>query len=166
MMTDSMNDGKRKLIQKFLVTTDFSDYSLAGLEHALSMAAQFRADIHLLHVAEKGRGKSRQAVEALARCEMQKFITENTDEYTCIRQIILQGDPADEITRYARSNAIDMIVIATHGRTGLKHIVMGSIAEKVVRFSTVPVLTVKPTLVCERILSETDIAHDLHIHSS
>jgi len=152
-------------IQSIMVTTDFSDYSVAGIECALSLSNAFHADIHLLHVVEKGRGKSRQDAETHARREMQRFVAENIDEYTCVGQIILEGDPADEIVKYARNNAIDMIVIATHGRTGLKHIVMGSIAEKVVRCSTVPVLTVKPTVVRERILSENDVAHDLHIHA-
>jgi len=159
-----MPQGRKTLIRNILVTTDFSGYSLAGLEYALSMAAQFHADLHLVYVIEKG--KARQETEALARSEMKQFVADNTDDYTCIDQIVLQGNPADEITRYARTNAIDLIVIATHGRTGLKHIVMGSIAEKVVRYSTVPVITVKPSVVYEHLLSENDIEHDLHIQIS
>jgi len=126
-----------KPIRNIIVTTDFSDYSVAGLTCALSVAVPFNADIHLLYVVEKGKGRNPQDAEAIARREMQKFIAEHINEYTCIGQIILHGDAAEEIVNYARNNAIDMIVIATHGRTGLKHIVMGSIAEKVVRSSTV-----------------------------
>ena len=154
------------VIRHILVTTDFSDYSVAGLEYALSIAAQFRAEVHLLHVIEKGKGKSAQDEEALAWRELRMFIADHTDEYTSIGQVVVHGDPAEEIVRYARCNAMDIIVIATHGRTGLKHLVMGSIAETVVRRSTVPVLAVKPAVVCEHILSENDVAHDLHIQHS
>jgi len=55
----------------------------------------------------------------------------------------LIGDPFDEIIRYSKEHSIDMIVMGTHGYTGFKHIFMGSVAEKVVRYSLVPVLTVK-----------------------
>ena len=58
---------------------------------------------------------------------------------------------------------VDLVVMATHGRTGLKHVLMGSVAEKVVRMSTAPVLTVKPRVVREYIIAAEDVEHDLHI---
>ena len=58
---------------------------------------------------------------------------------------------------------IDLVVMATHGRTGLKHVLMGSVAEKVARMSTAPVLTVKPRAVREYIIAAEDVEHDLHI---
>lgn len=147
-------------IKKLLVTTDFSDYSAAALEYALSFADVHRADVHLLHAIE---GHPNTEEEANAHEKMQKFIFEKVDEYTSVHQVILVGSPPDEIIRYAREHVIDLIVIATHGRTGLAHVVMGSIAEKVIRHSTVPVLAVKPAAVLEQLVTDKDIVHDLHI---
>jgi nucleotide-binding universal stress UspA family protein len=55
-----------------------------------------------------------------------------------------RGNPHDEITRYAADEQADMIVMATHGRTGLAHVLLGSVAEKVVQHADIPVLTIKP----------------------
>jgi nucleotide-binding universal stress UspA family protein len=160
-------------IKKILVTTDFSDHSAAALDHAISLAEFHRAELHLLHVIEEGtppaprkgdaRPASVQRREASARRQMARFIYEHIDEFTTIRDAIRFGTPDIEFIRYAKENAIDLIVIATHGRTGLAHIVMGSVAERVVRSSPVPVLTVKPAAVLERLVTELDLIHDLHI---
>ena len=154
-----------KAIKNILVTTDFSDHSLAGLEYALGLTAQFRANITLLYVVEKKKNTGSRDGIAAASIEMQQFVAENTDEFICLGQVVVEGDPAMEIVRYAGEHSFDMIVIATPGLTGIRHIVLGSIAEKVIRLSYVPVLMVKPTVICEHILSEQDVSHDLHIPS-
>jgi nucleotide-binding universal stress UspA family protein len=68
-----------------------------------------------------------------------------------------------EIRKFAEEEGVDLVVIATHGRTGLKHIVMGSVAERTVRHSSIPVLTVKPHPLRETILKNEDVERDLHL---
>ena len=164
-------------IKNILVTTDFSEYSAAALDHALSLAEVHKANLHLLHVIEErpaaGRsnvegesGSSRKARDAAARRQMSKFIYEHVDEYTTIQEAIRSGSPHVEFLRYAKEHRIDLIVIATHGRTGLAHMMMGSVAERVVRLSPVPVLAVKPAAVLERLVTEEDVMNDLHIRTS
>lgn len=149
-------------IKKILVTTDFSDYSASALEYAISLADVHNADVHLLHVVDGGP-KGTRHTEKYSQSAMRKFIFEKVDEFQNITQAIRTGIPHEEILRYAREFQIDMIVIATHGRTGLAHVLMGSVTEKVVRHSTVPVLTVKPAAVLEKLISDEDVAADLHI---
>ena len=73
------------------------------------------------------------------------------------------ANAAAMILRYADEEGVDMIVMATHGRAGLRHAVLGSVAEKVVRLSHVPVLAVKPRPVRENLLRNEDIEKDLHL---
>jgi nucleotide-binding universal stress UspA family protein len=165
---------KMYTIKNILVTTDFSEYSAAALDHALSLAETHRANVHLLHVIEerpglarrKGAAESgspRKGSRASASRQMSKFIYEHVDEYTTVQEAVRSGVPHVEFIRYAKEHGIDLIVIATHGRTGLSHVVMGSVAERVVRYSPVPVLTVKPAAVLERLVTEEDVVHDLHL---
>jgi nucleotide-binding universal stress UspA family protein len=157
-------------IKKILVTTDFSDFSIAALEYAFAMATVHEASVHLLYVVDPraryalGKG-SRSAAdhEQTARVSMQQFINDTIDEFTVVTPVIRSGVPADEIAQYAREEQIDLIVMATHGRTGLAHALIGSIAEKVIRSSTVPVFVVKPTAVIEKLITEDDVARDLHL---
>jgi nucleotide-binding universal stress UspA family protein len=149
-------------IKRILVTTDFSDYSAVALEFALSLADVHNADVHLLHVVDGGSRSSRRP-EEIAHPAMQKFVFETVDEFQNITQAIRSGIPHVEILRYAQEYRIDMIVIATHGRTGLAHVLMGSVAEKVVRHAKAPVLTVKPDAILENLISDEDVAADLHI---
>ena len=149
-------------IKKILITTDFSDYSAAALDYAISLADTASAELYLLHVVENSRKQST-TLEDHARKNMRKFVYENVNEFTCISQVVLSGDPWKEIVRYAQQQHIDVVVIATHGRTGLAHAMMGSIAEQVIRHSTIPVLAVKPAAVIEQLITEKDILNELHI---
>ena len=149
-------------IRKILVTTDFSDYSAAALDYAISLADIHAADLHLLHVVED-QSKESGAKENVVRKNMQKFVFEKVDEFTWVTQVIRRGHPHEEIVQYARQQHIDLIVIATHGRTGIAHVLMGSIAEKVIRYSPIPVLAVKPEAILEQLITHEDVVHDLHI---
>jgi nucleotide-binding universal stress UspA family protein len=154
-------------IRNILVTTDFSEFSAAALDHALSLAEFHHANVHLLHVIEERPGLARRkGSEASASRQMSKFVYEHINEYTTVLESIRSGVPHEEFIRYAQEHGIDLIVIATHGRTGLSHVVMGSVAERVVRSSPVPVLTVKPAAVLERLVTEEDVVHDLHLPRS
>ncbi len=168
-------------IKNILVTTDFSEYSAVAVEYATSIATRFNATLHLLYVINEpmlgldlagtsggvqasDTSRVTQLREAGAREEMQKFISEHVDEYTYVEQVFRTGHPFQEIITYAQEHQIDLIVMATHGRTGLAHMVMGSIAEKVVRHSPVPVLTVKPAEMIEPLITQNDVEWELHLH--
>jgi glycine betaine transporter len=146
-------------LKKILVTTDLSQYSLEALEYAQSFGLLYASRIFLLHVDEHGhhRGED-QAIAALA-----EFVARNVDPDLKLVQIVRSGHPASEIRRFSQEENVDLIVMATHGRTGVKHAVMGSVAERVVRLSAVPVLTVKPLPVRESILRDEDIENELHL---
>lgn len=146
-------------IRRILVTTDFSHYSVAAFEYAFSLADIHNADVHVLHVAEAGSSGQE---EAARKC-MQNFIVANVDEFQNVVRAVRTGVPHEEIARYAKECEVDLIVIATHGRTGLAHVLMGSVAEKVVRRAAVPVLTVKPAAMLEKLISEDDVREGLHI---
>lgn len=142
-------------IKRILYPTDFSDPSACALHYAAEMAKKFDAELVMLHVlldesqmvsfylpqlTVKNLSKD---MEDGARAKMDEFIKETTAldgiEYTCE---MVKGIADDEIIKYANANAIDLIVIGTHGRTGLEHVIFGSTAEKVVRTAKCPVLTV------------------------
>jgi len=143
-------------LQKILLPTDFSDYSAAATKYACELATKFGAELHLLHSLEThlastpgfGMGlalptyikESREAAEkALAGVVDPKWSIGRT-----VIQAVLEGTPKVEIIRYARKWDIDLIVLSTHGRTGLSHVMMGSVAETIVRTAPCPVLTVRP----------------------
>lgn len=146
-------------LKKILVTTDLSQYSLEALEYAQSFGLLYASRIFLLHVDEHAHHKGgEQAVAALA-----DFVSRNVDPDLKLTQIVRAGHPAAEIRKFSQEENVDLIVMATHGRTGVRHVVMGSVAEKVVRLSAVPVLTVKPLPFRESILREEDVENELHL---
>jgi nucleotide-binding universal stress UspA family protein len=162
------------IVRNILVSTDFSDFSATAVEYASSFALLYGAKIHLVHVIESGAvmgvpnielnaaAVTRESEES-AQEEMRKFVYWKLKNNTNLEQVILHGEPHREIVRYAQENEIDLIVVATHGRTGLAHMLLGSVAEKVVRLSPVPVLAVKPLEMRERILKKEDVEDDLHV---
>ena len=144
-------------IQRILLPTDFSNYSAAATKYACELATKFDAELHLLHTLEtqlsstpgfamglalqQWVSESRAAAEkSLAGVLDPKWSTGRT-----VIQAVVEGSPKTEIIQYARNQNIDLIVLATHGRTGLPHVIMGSVAETVVRTAPCPVLTVRPT---------------------
>jgi nucleotide-binding universal stress UspA family protein len=162
------------IIRNILVSTDFSDFSGAAIDYAASFALLYGAKIHLVHVIESNSVVGvpnvelnttalTNELEATAEEEMRKFVYWKLKNNTNLEQVILHGEPHREIVKYAQENEIDLIVIATHGRTGLAHILMGSVAERIVRLSPIPVLAVKPLEMRERILKKEDIEEDLHV---
>ena len=143
-------------LQKILLPIDFSNHSAAATKYACELATKFDAELHLLHTLEQhiastpefGMGlalpryinESRAAAEkALAGVLDPKWSAGRT-----VIQAVIEGTPKVEIIRYASRQNIDLIVLSTHGRTGLPHLMMGSVAESVVRTSPCPVLTVRP----------------------
>jgi nucleotide-binding universal stress UspA family protein len=122
---------------QILVATDFSGASGAALRVAIDYARRLHAGLHVLHVVtseehEVARLLAAAAAEAPAEVPVTVAST--------------GGDPADEIVRYAGRHPIELIVVGTHGRTGVSRLLLGSVAERVVRTAARPVLTVPAAL--------------------
>jgi nucleotide-binding universal stress UspA family protein len=143
-------------LKRILLPTDFSDYSAAATTYACALAEQFDAELHLLHVLEVHAGttplfgaglalsspikESRKAADTA----LEKVLDTDWEKDRPVVRATADGAVFVEIIRYAKENSIDMIVLGTHGRTGLSQMLMGSVAEKVVRKAPCPVLTVRP----------------------
>lgn len=142
--------------KRVLHPTDFSDASTAALATACGMAEKFGAELHLLHViqdmtaiAPYGAAEAYLPVEwhAEARLLAEKSLNDlpSADcKAAKVVRTITEGSPYFEIIEYAKTNAIDLIVMGTHGRTGLPHMLLGSVAEKVIRSVTAVCMTVRP----------------------
>jgi nucleotide-binding universal stress UspA family protein len=160
-------------LQKILVTTDLSEFSLAAMDHASTFGLLYAAELSIMYVAEPANHRSSKGPQGAdpahqkpleeAAHNLARFVERNIKADTHARQIVRLGNPAAEICKFVADEHVDLVVMATHGRTGLKHVLMGSVAEKVVRMSTAPVLTVKPRVVREYIIAAEDVEHDLHI---
>lgn len=143
-------------LKHVLVPTDFSETSDVALKYGKAFAAAFGATLHVVHIIEEPYGQP-WAVEAYgfslaalqdewikeAKGRMEKILTD--EERTSLKAVTttVLGHPVMEIQRYAKDNNIDLIVMGTHGRGPLGHVVMGSVAERLVRKSPCPVLTVR-----------------------
>lgn len=123
-------------IREILFATDFSPHSDHAFRAALALAEHFGAKLHLLHVVPHPREQE----AALAR--LNAFAQKKVGGGDCTTRIVV-GSPAREIVRYAEQAKVDLIVMGTHGRTGLAHLLMGSVAELVVRTAPCQVLTIR-----------------------
>jgi nucleotide-binding universal stress UspA family protein len=148
-------------LKKILVPTDLSEFSLAAMEYAQSFGELYSSRLYMLHVVDARESHHRTEEEAAQALE--RFAEENVEGHSQPRLVVRKGIPWVEIPRFADEEGIDMVVIATHGRTGFRHVLMGSVAEKVVRMSRVPVMAVKPQPVRENILQSADIEQELHL---
>lgn len=142
-------------LKRILVPVDFNVPSRAALSVANDLAAALDASIDVLHVIDLPDGLSmasegyvplpenyRQAVERHATEQLKDWLP-TTSAPASASQHIAEGKPSVEIVRYADDHRADLIVMGTHGRTGVPHLVIGSVAESVVRGAHCPVLTVR-----------------------
>jgi len=142
-------------LQTILAPTDFSDTSALALDYATALAESFGASLHLLHVVEPAvlnpaglelwgfpLASLIDQLELSAETRMAALGTE-AEPRVPITRIARVGQPFVEILRYARDHAADLIVTGTHGRGAVEHLLLGSVAEQVVRAPTCPVLTVR-----------------------
>ena len=144
-----------KTPKRILAPTDLSDLGKAAISCARDYAQLFGAELHLLNVVEDYWSYYPDAnlyaapelacdIETMkASVEQQLAGIELPPDLKVVHAVEF-GSPPWGILQYARENDIDMIVISTHGRTGLKHLLLGSVAEKVVRHAPCQVLTVRP----------------------
>jgi len=120
-------------VQHILVATDFSDTADAALDVAIQYARVFKARLHLMHVAVAGEiAISRLLADATARAEPD----------VAVSVAGAAGDPAEAILHYADRQPVDLIVVGTHGRTGVSRLILGSVSERVLRGANCPVLAV------------------------
>lgn len=124
-------------VTKILYPTDFSSYSNQAYFHAVGLAETYGASLTVVYVHTPGAP----GTSAHWRSQLEQVRPANPN--IAVRHVLLEGDPAAEIARYAADAGIDVIVIGTHGRTGADRLVLGSVAERVMREAPCSVLVVK-----------------------
>jgi nucleotide-binding universal stress UspA family protein len=150
-------------IRRILVPIDFSAHSLSALGYADTIAKELGAELVLVHVVERTPYEMYAAQGVLPDVPMYPLVNNQLIDPEYIKaetrkQLdklagekrggpcttdVRDGHPVDELLKAAKDHRCDLIIICTHGRTGLSHLVMGSVAEKVVRLSPVPVLSIR-----------------------
>lgn len=141
-------------IRKILVPVDFSTQSRAALDHAIALAKKLGASITLVHAYEipvytlPDGAWTLPASQATALADdaqkaLDAILEKRADSGVPIDAKLVRGVAFDEIGKAAVEIGADLVVIATHGRTGLAHLFLGSVAERVVRTCTVPVMTIR-----------------------
>ncbi len=144
-------------LKKILCPVDFSESADHALKYALTLAEMAGAGLVLIHVVEAifypqsatlfepllGEVDLTMKLQSAFEEQLQQRISELKAEYANVRGKTVTGNTFIEIIQAAREEGVDMIVMGTHGRTGLAHVLIGSVAEKVVRGAPCPVLTVK-----------------------
>lgn len=144
-------------LKKVLVATDFGPASESALRYGRALARGFGAELHVLHVTENifvramdGYGYTgfppevQEEMERASRKQTEALLdNEDRHELRGVATTVTSNSPADAIVEYARAKGIDVIVMGTHGRGAIAHLLMGSVAERVVRMAPCPVLTVR-----------------------
>ncbi len=142
---------------RILYPTDFSEHSLHALTHATGLAETYNAEVHCLHVVDEAYqywmsmgpdsvpvGPVLDDVVTGSQEQMNRFLAKHLADVSFpVSSSVVLGRPFMEIIGKARELPADVIVLSTHGRTGLSHILLGSVAEKVVRKAPCPVLTIR-----------------------
>lgn len=144
-------------VKNIMVTTDLSVASYSAMEYAAWLAKKEKANVTLFysvdnlptvayHTVDLTFDKFREEILAYERKKLKEFANAFKSTFSGkFQTVITEGNAAQSIVQYAKENDIDLIVMSTHGRTGIQHMLLGSVAERVVRTSQCPVLTVKST---------------------
>lgn len=145
-------------VERILVPTDFSDTATVAMDYACELASAFGAALHVLHVVENTNptggwtaGKRyttpppslTAGIEHEVRNELQSLIDKRTPRVWKSVLVVKTGSPLVEIVRYAAEQHVDLIVMGTHGHGPIAHVLLGSVADNVIRRAPCPVLTVR-----------------------
>jgi nucleotide-binding universal stress UspA family protein len=142
-------------IKKILVPVDFSEYSKMAVDYSVEFAKKFGSELILIYVIEPivypsdfglGQIPINQVdleIQSKAEDELKRLIDEKIPPTIKTNYFVRTGKPFLEIINAAKEQDCDLIIIASHGHTGIEHILFGSTAEKVIRKSPIPVLTVR-----------------------
>jgi universal stress protein A len=143
--------------RKILCSTDFSEPSYAGLDAACDLVRTYSGQLILVHVVEPiptaavpigdhsgfNIAVHQKVLKDNAEDSMRELVAKRLPLGLPVKTVIAEGDAANQIVRVASAEEADLIVIATHGRTGWRHVVYGSVAERVVRLATSAVLSIR-----------------------
>ena len=145
-------------LKKIFCPTDFSEPSYIALQTAVECAGFFTGELILVHVVTPipvipvpdaptsfNVPSYEKEMEASAHSTLERIVAEKIPPALTSRVIVVQGDPAFEIVRLANEEKADIIIIATHGLTGWKKLIFGSVTEKVIRVAHCPVLSIRAT---------------------
>ena len=141
-------------LKQILVPTDFSETSEVAAKYARALAQAFGADLHLMHVLENPYASYDplsftppinffEELEAQTRDRLMRLLADWEPLHPHVDVVTTRGSTFIEIIHYAKEHNIDLIVLGTHGRGPIAHMLMGSVAEKIVRKAPCPVLTVR-----------------------
>ncbi len=143
-------------LNSILCPTDFSEFSEHAIRYACELAEKFGAELHLLNVLQDydavapGTGEAftpfTDWLPELRKQSQEQLAAQPGPEWSLkvhVHRTTRVGAPVDEIVKYAKEHHIDLIVQGTHGRKGIKHMLLGSVAENIVRYAPCPVLTVR-----------------------
>jgi nucleotide-binding universal stress UspA family protein len=143
-------------IKKILCPTDFSDSSYEALKVAEELALNFSAKLYLINVVNPipviteptgpltfNLSLYQKELEEFSKKSLEDVRKNRISKQVRVQTIVAYGIAPDEIVGAAEAENVDLIVIATHGRTGFRHLVSGSVTEKVIRISSHPVLTIR-----------------------
>jgi universal stress protein A len=149
--------------KRILCPTDFSEPSYEALRVASELALHFSSELLVLHVVPPiptanvpppppvtavpmgfNISAYRQELEELSKRSLQEVVEQRVAKELNVHPIVVEGEAADQIIDAVNKQKIDLIIIATHGRTGWRRFIFGSVAEKVVRLAPCPVLTIQP----------------------
>lgn len=143
-------------VKKILVPVDFSENSNRIIQYGAYVAKQFGAEMEAIFVAQTFQDYSEffephmpviqfeEDLIASAKEKMKSFLAESLESSVVCRGVVMAGDIAETILDYAKEQQVDLVVMGTHGYKGLEKVLFGSIAEKVVKRSPCPVLTINP----------------------
>lgn len=144
-------------VKNIMVTTDLSVASYSAMEYAAWLAKKEKASVILFysvdnlptvayHTVDLTFDKFREEILAFERKRLKEFAAHFKPLFTGkFQTVITEGNAAQSIVQFSNENNVEMIVMSTHGRTGIQHVLLGSVAERVVRTAHCPVLTVKST---------------------
>ncbi|HSU40783.1 MAG TPA: universal stress protein [Polyangiaceae bacterium] len=147
------------MFRSILVPVDYSEHSKASVRYAAELAKNVGATLHVVHVWDRPTYASDAVLvrrPGEEHCSLAELIQRNAEndmkDFLATLELgdvkltheLLSGDPTAKLVEQLKGGGYDLVVLGTHGRTGLMHLLMGSVAEKLVRLSPVPVLTVPP----------------------